>query len=199
MRGSRRVRLARSGAHLAFVVSAAVLVVTLLVPGAHAAPGTSRLNLTLRLDIRAAPLIAGKRVGTLSQAIRALGRPAMLSPVPGAVPACRASWPALKLTIELSTAQPASCSAQNLGTWTQVTASSPGWHTVAGLHVGDSERRLHALYPEARRLDFLGQGRIWELETGGPFCDGGPPLSLGARIRASRVSALTILHVPACG
>ena len=42
-------------------------------------------------------------------------------------------------------------------------------------------------------------GRIWELETGGPYCDGGPPHSLGAHVRATRVNALTILHVPACG
>jgi hypothetical protein len=181
------------------VVLAAVLVLALLVPGAQAAPGTSRLNFTLRLDGRAAPLIAGKRVGTLVQAIGAVGRPARVLPVPRAVPACRASWPALELTIDFSLAEPAVCSAPNLGSWIQVTATSPRWHTIAGLRVGDSEQRLHAFYPEARRLDFLGRGPIWELETGGPLCDGGHPLSLGARVRANRVNALAILHVTACG
>jgi hypothetical protein len=101
--------------------------------------------------------------------------------------------------VAFSTAQPASCSPRNLGSWIRVTATGPRWHTAAGLHVGDSERRLHALYPEARRLDFLAQGRVWELETGGPLCDGGPPLGLGGRVRAGRVTALTVLHVPACG
>jgi hypothetical protein len=170
-----------------------------LVPGGQAAPGTSSLITTLRLDSGAAPLIAGKRVGTLSQAIRVVGRPASLEPVPGTVPACRASWSPLQLRIEFSTTQPPSCSAQSLGSWIKVTAAGTRWRTSVGLHVGDSARRLHVLYPEARRLDFLGQGRVWELETGGPLCDGGPPLSLGARVRANRVDALTVLHVPACG
>jgi hypothetical protein len=168
------------------------------VPGARAAPGTSGPG-TLRVDGGAAPLIAGRRVGTLSQAIRVGGRPASLVPVPGKVPACRASWPALGLTIEFSTMQPPSCSSQSLGSWIKVTAAGPRWHTVAGLYVGDTARRLHALYPQARQLDFLGQGHVWELETGGPLCDGGRPLSLGARVHADRVNALMVLHVPACG
>jgi hypothetical protein len=198
MVGARRVGPDTIAGASALVLSAAVLVVALVVSGAQAAPGTTRLNFTLRLDSGAAPLIAGKRIGTFSQAIRVVGRPARLFPAPGAALVCRASWPTLELTIEFSTSQ-AACSAQNLGSWAQVTATSPRWHTTPGLHVGDSERRLHALYPHARRLDFLGQGRVWELETGGPYCDGGPPLSLGAHVRATRINALTILHVPACG
>jgi hypothetical protein len=197
--GVRQVRLGTIARGSVLVLSAVVLLVAVLVPGAQAVPGTSRLSFTLRLDRGDAPLIAGRRVGSFSQAIRVVGRPARLSPVSRAVPVCRAYWPPLELTIEFSTTQPASCSAQNLGSWAQVTASGRRWHTTAGLHVGDSERRLHALYPQARRLDFLGQGRVWELETGGPYCDGGSPLSLGARVHAGRVNALTILHVPACG
>jgi hypothetical protein len=181
------------------VLVATLLVAVSLVSGARAAPDTSRLVFTIRLDGSAAPLIAGKRVGTFSQAVRAFGRPARLSSVHGPAPACRASWPALGLTIDFSNANIASCSAPNLGAWIQVTANGLRWHTIAGLYVGDSERRLRALYPETRRLDFLGQGRIWELETGGPLCDGGSPLSFGGRVRAGRVIALTILHVPACG
>jgi hypothetical protein len=180
------------------VRSAAVLVIAVIVSGAQAAPDTSRLVFSIRLDSGAAPLIAGKRVGTVSQAVRAFGRPARLVSVPGPAPACRASWPVLGLTIVFSTADVASCSAST-GSWIRVTATAPRWHTTAGLHVGDMERRLHALYPDARRLDFLGLGPIWELETGGPLCDGGSPLSLGGRVRAGRVAALTVLHVPACG
>jgi hypothetical protein len=181
------------------VISAAALVVPMFVPGAHAASGANRRNLTLRLDLGSAPLIAGARVDTLPQAVRAFGRPARLSAVPGSTPSCRASWPALALAIEFSTAGPGVCVPRSLGSWTQVTATGARWHTRAGLYVGASEARLHALYPDARRLDFLGQGRIWELETGGPYCDGGPPLSLGARVPVNRVGALVVLHVPACG
>jgi len=186
-------------ARASVLVLSAVVLLAVLLPGAQAAPGKSALSFTLRLDRGAAPLIAEKRVGTFAQAVRVVGRPARLLPVPRAVPVCRAYWLALELTIEFSTTQPASCSAQNLGSWAQVAATSRRWHTIAGLRVGDSERRLHALYPQSRRLDFLGQGRVWELETGGPYCDGGAPLSLGARVGAGRVNALTILHVPACG
>jgi hypothetical protein len=73
------------------------------------------------------------------------------------------------------------------------------WHTRTGLHVGDSEAKLHSLYPDASRLDFLGLGALWELETGGPLCDGGAPLALGGRIVNGRVGALVVVHVPACG
>jgi hypothetical protein len=188
-----------ASARAAAFILATVLALVALVPGADAAPGTSRLAFTLRLDRGAAPLIAGRPVGTLSQAIRVVGPPAKLVPLSGATPTCRTSWPALGLTIDFETAGSTSCTAGNLDAWAQVTATGRRWHTTAGLHVGDTERRLHALYPAARQLDFLGKGRIWELETGGPFCDGGPPLSLGARARSGRITALTVLHVPACG
>jgi hypothetical protein len=171
----------------------------MFVPEAHAASGANRRNLTLRLDLGSAPLIAGTRVDTFPQAVRAFGRPARLSAVPGSTPSCRASWPALALSIEFSTVGRGACATQSLGSWIRVTATGARWHTRAGLYVGASEASLHAIYPDARRLDFLGQGRIWELETGGPYCDGGPPLSLGARVPVNRVGALVVLHVPACG
>jgi len=176
-----------------------VLVAAVLVPGVHATPGTSSLDFTLHLDGRSAPQIAGHRVATLPQAVRAFGRPANVSSVPGTAPACKASWPTLGLTIDFSAAEVAACAAPKLGAWVAVTATSPRWHTNAGLHVGDPQRRLQALYPQARRLDFLGKGPTWELETGGPYCDGGPPLALAAQVRANHVSALAVLHVPACG
>jgi hypothetical protein len=164
-----------------------------------ARPAYGRLQYTLHLDLRAAPEIAGKRIATFSEALRAFGRPAAVASGAATPPACTASWPTLGLRIGFSAPTSASCAAQDLGPWLQVTATARRWHTYAGLHVGDSERSLHALYPNARRLDFLGHGRMWELETGGPFCDGGPPLALAARMRGGWVSALVIVHVPACG
>jgi len=73
------------------------------------------------------------------------------------------------------------------------------WHTRHGLHVGDSESKLSSLYPDARSLRFLQLGDVRELETGGPLCDGGPPLALAARIVSGQVGALLVVHVPACG
>jgi hypothetical protein len=170
-----------------------------LVSGVRAAPDTSRLDFSLRLDNDPAPLLARKRVGTLPQAIRAFGRPAKLVRGPGAAPACRATWPALALAIEFSTADVASCVPASLSSWATVTATGRRWQSTAGLHVGHPVSRLRILYPAARRLDFLGRGSIWELETGGPLCDGGRPLALGACVRRGHVDALVVLHVPACG
>jgi hypothetical protein len=171
----------------------------LIVHGAPAASGTSKLGPTLRLDASPAPLIAGKRVGTYAQAVRAVGRPARLFLVTGTTPVCRASWPTLQLTIDFSATAATSCAAPNLGLWARVRAAGSRWHTIVGLHVGDPAQRLHALYPAARLLDFVAGGPLWQLETGGPLCDGGPPLTLGARVRADRVEALLVVHVPACG
>jgi hypothetical protein len=181
------------------VLTAAALASTLLVPGAATALGTSRADFTLRLDLRPAPLIAGKRIATLTEAIRAFGRPARIVPLRASRHACRASWPGLALAIDFSTTAPAACSVTALGNWSEVIATDSPWHTTAGLRVADSSDRLHALYPTGRRLDFLHQGPLWELETGGPYCDGGPPLSLAARVLRNRVTALLIVHVPACG
>ena len=73
------------------------------------------------------------------------------------------------------------------------------WQTRLGLHVGDRETRLRALYPDAQQLDFLGLGALLELERGGPLCDGGPPFAVAARIAGGTVVALLVVHVPACG
>ena len=87
----------------------------------------------------------------------------------------------------------------DLRSWWQVTMRAARWHTRLGLRVGDGERELHSRYPDATRLDFLGLGALWELETGGPLCDGGPPLALAARVASGRVGALLVVRVPACG
>jgi len=158
------------------------------------------LDYSLRLDTGPAPELAGRRVGTFAEGVRAFGRPALVVSS-GALsqPSCTASWPKLALEIDFSTARRGACAARDLGRWLTVRASAPRWHTPAGLRVGDTERRLHSLYPTARRLDFLGMGSLWELETGGPLCDGGPPLAVAGRVRAGHLNQLAVVHVPACG
>ena len=168
---------------------------------AHAEHGSAQgaAAYTLHLDSGLAPLISGKRIATFPQARSAFGAPGAVSATVGEPDTCQASWPRLSLVIDFATSQPESCEPRYLGGWKEVTARSKAWHTYAGLHVGDSERRLHVIYQRTRRLDFLGHGRTWELETGGPYCDGGPPLSLAAEISSTRVAALAVFHVPACG
>ncbi|NUR76997.1 MAG: hypothetical protein HOQ28_12030 [Thermoleophilia bacterium] len=153
------------------------------------------LTYVVRLDSGSAPVLAGARVGTLTQATRTFGKPDRVLPLTGTHPVCRALWGRLGLEIRFSAAS--RCSTP--GSWLQVTMRAARWHTSLGLRAGDREARLHALYPDARRLDFLGLGTLWELETGGPLCDGGPPLALAGRTADGRVNALLVVHVPACG
>jgi hypothetical protein len=148
-----------------------------------------------RLDSGPAPLLGRARVGTLEQARRTFGKPDVLLPLSGTNVACRAAWQRYGLEIRFSTTS--GCNTP--GSWLRVTMRAARWHTRLDLHVGDSEAKLHALYPDARPLDFLGLGTLWELETGGPLCDGGQPLALAGRVVGNSVSALFVVHVPACG
>jgi hypothetical protein len=148
-----------------------------------------------RLDSGSAPVLAGAHVGTLEQATRTFGKPDLVQPVRGTNAVCRVAWERYGLEIRFSTAS----GCNTLGSWSRVTLRAAHWHTPVGLRVDDSEAKLHALYPDARRLDFLGLGALWELETGGPLCDGGPPLAVAGRVAGGRVRALLIVHVPACG
>jgi hypothetical protein len=156
-------------------------------------------NSVVRLDTASAPELAGTHVATYRQAVRAFGAPDRVLPVAGARSVCRASWQRLGLGIRFSTATAGACRATDLRSWLQVTMRAARWHTRLGLRVGDGEGKLHSRYPDATRLDVLGLGALWELETGGPLCDGGPPLALAARIVSGRVGALVVVHVPACG
>lgn len=157
------------------------------------------LSYEVRLGADPAPQLAGKLVGTYSQAVRAFGKPDAVLPGTLTRPTCNASWRRYGLGIQFLTVQAGACAPNKLRSWWQAAARARRWHTRAGLHVGDTEGRLHSLYPNARRLDFLAQGPLWELETGGLLCDGGPTLALAGQIRSGRVAALMVVHVPACG
>jgi hypothetical protein len=134
-------------------------------------------------------------VGTFPQAVRLFGKPDRVGTVSGVL--CLVSWQRLRLEMRFHTA--GACTPGNLRSWSQVTMRSLRWHTGTGLHVGDGEARLNSLYPGAKSLRFLGLGDLRELETGGPLCDGGAPLALAARVVSGKVSALLVVHVPACG
>jgi len=153
------------------------------------------LTYVARLDAGSAPVLAGARVGTLNQATRTFGSPDHVLPLTGTRAVCRAVWERYGLEIRFS----ATSGCSQPGSWWQVTMRAERWHTRVGLHVGDREARLGALYPDTRRLDFLGLGTLLELETGGPFCDGGAPLALAGRIAGGKVVALLVVHVSACG
>jgi hypothetical protein len=152
------------------------------------------LTYTAKLDAAATPVLAGRHIGTFPQAVRLFGKPDRLGPVAAL---CLASWRRFGLEIHFHTT--GACTSGDLRAWSQVTMRALRWHTKLGLHVGDAEAKLNSLYPDARSLRFLGLGDLRELETGGPLCDGGPPLALAARIVSGKVGALLAVHVPACG
>ena len=135
---------------------------------------------TIELDRLLAPTVNGHAVASERDAARLFGTPAHTS-------RCTASWP--KLTLALNTC----------GIGPEITVTATTWRTTKGLHPGDTAARAHALYPQGRSLDFLDRGTLWQLETGGAMCDGGPTLALAAKLAGGRVAALEVVRVPACG
>jgi hypothetical protein len=154
------------------------------------------LTYSARLDTGASPVLAGRHVGTFPQALRVFGKPDDVRRVTGQS-MCVVAWRRHGLEMRFHTT--GGCGTSQLGSWWQVSMRDLRWHTRLGLHVGDSESKLSSLYPDAMSLRFLGLGDLRELETGGPLCDGGPPLALAGRIVSGRVGALVVVHVPACG
>jgi hypothetical protein len=156
-------------------------VIAVLLAGLLAASGGTQ-GQTLSLTHMRAPTVAGHRVASYQDAVRAFGMPTHV------LSSCDALWSRIGLEVD---------SCRQLGI--EVTATTKAWHTAAGLRVGDTTKRTHSLYPQGRSLDFLGRGALWQLETGGLMCDGGPTLALAAKLAAGHVTALETVVVPACG
>ena len=133
---------------------------------------------TIQLDRLLAPTVNGRQIANERDAARIFGQPTTRT-------SCTARWS--KLTLD------------TCGIGVELTATSTAWRTAKGLHPGDSAARAHSLYPQGRRLDFLNRGTLWQLETGGAMCDGGPTLALAAKLVDGRIAALEIVRVPACG
>jgi hypothetical protein len=154
------------------------VVATLLAALLVAHPGAR--TYTIKLDRLLAPSVDGHEIADRRDAARLFGTPAHTT-------RCTASWP--KLTLALNTC----------GIGPEITVTASTWRTARGLHPGDTAARTHALYPLGRSLDFLDRGTLWQLETGGAMCDGGPTLALAAKLAGGRVAALEVVRVPACG
>jgi len=135
---------------------------------------------TIALDRLAAPTVNGHALTSVATATRVLGAPSQRAQ-------CTATWP--KLSLQVNTC----------GVGVELTATATTWRTTTGLHPGDTAARTHALYPSGRSLNFLDRGTLWQLETGGAMCDGGPTLALAAKLSGGRVLALEVVRVPACG
>ena len=135
---------------------------------------------TIQLERLVAPTVNGHPLAAQRDATRIFGAPSRRS-------GCTADWP--NLALEVNTC----------GIGVELTVTASAFHTKAGLHPGDAAARAHALYPQGRSLGFLDRGTLWQLETGGAMCDGGPTLALAAKLAAGRVVALEVVRVPACG
>ena len=141
---------------------------------------TSTPTYTVRLDRLLAPTVNGHALTNIGSATRIFGAPSRRT-------GCTAAWS--KLALQVNTC----------GIGVELTATATTWRTSQGLHPGDAASRAHALYPQGRSLGFLGRGTLWQLETGGAMCDGGPTLALAAKLAHGRVVALEVVRVPACG
>ena len=139
---------------------------------------TSASSYTVQLDHLLAPTVGGRAITSERDAARVLGSPASLT-------RCTAMW--------------AHFSLNTCGIGVELTATAATFRTTKGLHPGDTAPRAHALYPQGRSLGFLDRGTLWQLETGGAMCDGGPTLALAAKLADGRVVALEVVRVPACG
>ena len=135
---------------------------------------------TIQLERLLAPAVNGHPIASQRDATRLFGAPSQRS-------GCTADWS--KLALELNTC----------GIGVELITTASAFHTKAGLHPGDAAVRAHVLYPQGRSLGFLDRGTLWQLETGGAMCDGGPTLALAAKLAAGRVVALEVVRVPACG
>ena len=133
---------------------------------------------TITLDRLLAPAVNGHAIAGERDAAHILGRPTTRT-------TCTARWPAFTL--------------DTCGIGVEVATTSPAWRSAKGLRPGDAAARARALYPQGRSLAFLHRGTLWQLETGGAMCDGGPTLALAAKLAGGRVSALEVVRVPACG
>ena len=133
---------------------------------------------TIQLERLLAPTVNGHAVANERDAANIFGTPATRT-------GCTARWPAFTV--------------DTCGIGIELTVTSPAWRTARGLHPGDTAARAHALYPHGRSLAFLHKGMLWQLETGGTMCDGGPTLALAAKLAGGRVTALEVVRVPACG
>jgi hypothetical protein len=135
---------------------------------------------TIQLERLLAPAVNGHPIAAQRDATRLFGAPSHRA-------GCTADWP--KLALEVNTC----------GIGVELTATTGAFRTKIGLHPGDAAASAHALYPQGRSLGFLDRGTLWQLETGGAVCDGGPTLALAAKLAGGRVVALEVVRVPSCG
>jgi hypothetical protein len=141
---------------------------------------------------------AVKRDGTLAGAIAAFGTPAetFRDDV-----VCTARWPEHGLRIvfyNLGGEDP--CSPEG-GFFATARASGPHWKTLRGLRIGDGQRRLRALYPNARFRSaspgFWPAG-WWLIRRWSPIGSGGYYPGLLAKMRDRRVVTFHVRY-PAGG
>jgi hypothetical protein len=128
-----------------------------------------------------------------SAAVRALGEPDSERELDGGN-TCKVKWEFLGLTIWFANFGIESACDRRYGAAQSAEISGPfadGWLTSRGLYFGDSARRLHRLYPSAKR-----HGRSWWLVTGrtpiGCTNSACPYAVLAARLRHHKVSAFGV-------
>jgi hypothetical protein len=119
----------------------------------------------------------------LGDAIRVFGKPTTRHAAGAPVPTCFAYWAPLGLTMRFLGR---SCFVGSVFIGAGITGRN--WQTVRRLRVGDSEARLHALYPAARKVSSSTLTETWTI-----FQRDRGPAQLLATTRHGKVAAFTLV------
>lgn len=167
------------------LVAVAVVLSTAAVASAH--------TFTIRGDTRIGDFLV-KRDGTLGGAIDAFGRPGDRD---RRGETCTVRWPRHGLkTFFYNLGGQNPCS-RTYGYFSRARARGSHWETAGGLAVGDRQRRLRNLYPDARKHTEPPRG-WWLVVRRSPFGTGGRYPGLRATMEDRRVKAFHVQY-PAGG
>jgi hypothetical protein len=161
----------------------AILIAVLAVSvAASAAPGGS----VVRGDVQIGRYLV-KRDGTLGGAIRAFGQPSSLR---RRDVTCLARWSGPGVRISFYNLGGQNPCQRRYGYFGEGIITGRGWATGRGLRIGDSARRVSALYGQRR----VSGAWAWLLTRRSPFGDGGVYAALSARIHHGRVTAFRVKY-----
>jgi hypothetical protein len=153
----------------------ALAIAALIAPAGYAAP-----TFLIAGDVN----IGGfRREATVKRAIEIFGSPASREPL--GYEECVLRWPAFGVTMTSFYNAGRSDPCGPLGRHVRTTVTDLRWRTTSGLRVGDTLRRLRALYPRAKNQ---GNG-VWWLKT---RSFGVPLPTLETKIERGRVASFTV-------
>ena len=171
------------------------MVAVLIAALALAFAPTGARTYTIQLDRLLAPTVNGHQIANERDAAHVFGAPTTRS-------RCTAAWKQAMLAARTAASFPAADEDyfHDMDGGAALTKEQIAGRNMWLVWTGGDDRLWDVLSVNSLgSLDFLNRGTLWQLETGGAMCDGGPTLALAAKLVAGRVAALEVVRVPACG